>query len=74
MVNERQIKAARSLLDWSQQELAERAGIARFTLIKIETGEARAQEATISKIVAALENEGIVFFETEGRYGVSNKR
>lgn len=74
MVNDRQIKAARSLLDWSQQELADRAGIARFTLIKIETGESRVQDVTIAKIVAAFEKEGIMFFENEGRYGVSSKR
>lgn len=74
MVNERQIKAARSLLDWSQEELAERAGVARFTLIKIETGRARVHDATIAKIVAALEDAGVIFFETEGRFGVSTSR
>lgn len=74
MVNERQIKAARSLLDWSQQELAERAGVARFTLIKIESGDARPQEATVAKIVDALEKGGITFFEADGHIGVSARR
>lgn len=74
MVNERQIKAARGLLDWSQEELAERAGIARFTLIKIEAGSGGAQKETLLKLVEALEKEGVMFFETEGRFGVSTKR
>ncbi|GLK77624.1 hypothetical protein GCM10008171_28780 [Methylopila jiangsuensis] len=73
MVNERQIRAARSLLNWSQQDLADRAGVARFTLIKIEAGEA-AHQATVAKIVTALESEGILFLDADDRYGVSARR
>lgn len=62
------------MLDWSQEELAARAGVARFTLIKIEAGSGRPQEMTMAKIVAALEKGGIAFFEVEGRFGVSAKR
>ena len=49
------LRALRINLGWSQEELAERAGVARYTLTRLETGKAkRAHPSTRRKIAAAL--------------------
>lgn len=64
--NAAQIRAARALLDWSQQILAERSGIARRTVAAIETGDDRVTPASIQAVRDALEAEGIVFLGLDG--------
>ena len=41
----------------SQEELAERSGVARDTISKLETGQRRAYPSTIRKLAAGLEVE-----------------
>jgi transcriptional regulator with XRE-family HTH domain len=57
------IKAARELLRWRQEELANRAGIAISTLRRLEgmTGPLRGQPETKAKIVSALQGAGVAF-------------
>jgi predicted transcriptional regulator len=59
----RQIKAARSLLDWSQERLAETSGVSLPTVRRLEAvdGELGGREDTAGKIVAALEAAGVDF-------------
>jgi transcriptional regulator with XRE-family HTH domain len=59
----RQIKAARSLLDWSQERLAEASGVSIPTVRRLEAadGELGGRENTAGKIVAALEFAGVEF-------------
>ena len=64
--NAAQIRAARALLDWSQQILAERSGIARRTVAAIETGDDHVTAESIRAVQGALEAEGIVFLGLEG--------
>jgi DNA-binding XRE family transcriptional regulator len=67
MVSTRQIKAARALLGWSQDDLAARCSIARRSLARLEAidGRIRGRAQTAAQIVAALEAAGITFFGDE---------
>ena len=63
MLQAGQIRAARALLGWRQQDLAKAAKIGLATIARIEQGEGMVQGhfATIMKIQAALERQGIRF-------------
>jgi transcriptional regulator with XRE-family HTH domain len=56
-------KAARALLGWSQQELAQQAGIATSTVADFERGERTPVPANMDAIKSALERGGITFLE-----------
>ena len=61
-----QIRAARAMLGWSADDLSNRAGIARRTLVAIENAgnDPRANLTTMSKIKGTLEAAGIEFIGT----------
>jgi transcriptional regulator with XRE-family HTH domain len=63
LVDARQIKAARSLLRWKQDQLAQLTGLALSTIRRLERSEGRieANFDTVEKIRQALENAGIEF-------------
>ena len=69
MISRDQIRAARALLDWSQPQLAERAGVSTDLISKIENGVTDGSLKTISKIVGVFSREGIVFTQ----YGVERR-
>jgi transcriptional regulator with XRE-family HTH domain len=54
------LKAARALLGWTQQELADEAGLHHGTLSRFES-EISMHEETIAKIAAAIKRGGIEF-------------
>ena len=58
-----QIRAARALLGWRQEDLAKAAKVGLATIARIEQGEGMVQGnfSTITKIQQALEREGISF-------------
>jgi predicted transcriptional regulator len=58
-----QIKAARALLGWSQDELAKRSGVSQPTIARLEAagGELGGRAETGEKIRRALEKAGIEF-------------
>ena len=60
-----QCRAARALLNWSQPELAERAGFNVTTIIRFESGNG-INNATMRKLVHALGEGGVRFTEDEG--------
>ena len=62
-VSIRQIKAARALLEWSQERLAEEAGVSVPTIKRLEAegGMLGGRSDTAEKIRAALEAGGIEF-------------
>jgi transcriptional regulator with XRE-family HTH domain len=71
-----QIRAARALLGWSQERLADRAGIGLATLKRIEQNEGlvKGNFSTIFNIQKALEQAGIHFTEDDsGEIGVRMK-
>jgi DNA-binding XRE family transcriptional regulator len=56
-----QLRAARALLDWSREKLAEAAGTTSRTLARLEAGETTPRQNTLSAIRAALEQAGVEF-------------
>lgn len=65
IINYKQCKAARMLLDWNQEELCKRAGITKSTIGDFERGARNLRIETMQKVVGVFENEGIRF-ESEG--------
>ena len=74
----RQIKAARSLLGWSQDDLAEKSGISKPTIGRLESQDGETlggRQETGAALVAALEKGGIEFIaENGGGAGVRLKK
>ncbi len=66
MIEPRQIRAARALLNWSQDDLALASGIARSSIKNIENDITAARKDTIHDIQMALENFGIEFIPNSG--------
>jgi transcriptional regulator with XRE-family HTH domain len=62
-VSIRQIKAARALLAWSQEQMAEQSSVSVPTVKRLESsdGPIGGRPETIGKIVAALESGGVEF-------------
>ncbi len=65
-INARQIKAARALLDWSQDRLAEACGLSIATIRKIESGHISPRDSTTSSIEKAFEAAGLEFLGADG--------
>ncbi|MAF98836.1 MAG: transcriptional regulator [Micavibrio sp.] len=61
-----QIRAARALLDWSQQDLAEHADLSQTGIARIENGTNKPNSKTIAKIEAAFDRANIEFIGTSG--------
>lgn len=64
-----QVRAARSLLGWSQQNLAEKAGVAVSTVADFERGQRNLVPNNALAIRQALEAVGILFSETGVSHG-----
>lgn len=61
MVTPRQIRAARALLDWSQQELADKAIVSLNALARLERGAVDPRMSTMAAVEKALTKAGIEF-------------
>jgi transcriptional regulator with XRE-family HTH domain len=61
-----QCRAARGLLDWTQQDLADSAGIGIVTLRQVEAGVSAPRRATLEVIRRALEKAGVEFIDENG--------
>jgi len=62
-----QCRAARGLLAWSQDELAEHSKVSKRTIWRFEVGDVRPHERTLRDVIEAFEAGGIVFLpEKEG--------
>jgi transcriptional regulator with XRE-family HTH domain len=64
-----QIRAARALLDWSQDQLAERAAIGLSTVRDYEKERRGGDVAGAKLIRQVLEDHGVVFLASEGDLG-----
>ena len=62
MVTGTQIRMARAALKWTVEELANKAGVGKNTVWRIEAG-ARGNPATLAAIKRALEGGGIRFVD-----------
>jgi DNA-binding XRE family transcriptional regulator len=71
MITARQSRAARALLDWTQEALAEEALVSLTALKRLEDRrDLKVHESTRVQVQRALEKAGIVFIATEGGRGV----
>ncbi len=61
-----QIRAARALLDWSQSDLADQAGLSQTGIARIENGTNQPNTQTLNKIKGAFEDADIEFLGTSG--------
>jgi predicted transcriptional regulator len=67
-VSIRQIKAARALLGWSQDDLAKHSGISAPTVKRLEAadGNVGGRAATGESLVTALQQAGVEFIAENG--------
>jgi predicted transcriptional regulator len=76
MITSEQVKAARGMLRWNQQDLAAASGISLPAIKRLEQlpGPLAAQSRTVEAIIAAFENADVKFLaEDNGGAGVRLK-
>ena len=71
MITGRQVRAARALLNWKQEMLAEKALVALTALKRMESERGLpVQESTRDQIRRALEAAGVLFVDSDRGHGV----
>jgi len=65
----RMLRVARAMLELSQEELAERAGVSRQTIVRIEAGGKGVAFDAVERVRAALEKAGAVFLPSAAEHG-----
>jgi transcriptional regulator with XRE-family HTH domain len=66
MMTPAQCRAARGLIDWSQQQLAEAARVGVVTVRQFEGGAAEPRRVTMDALGRALESAGVEFIAENG--------
>ncbi len=66
MLNDKQIRAARALLEWTQETLAEASGVARATIRNIEGGASLPRLETMQALEDAFDAAGVEFLPGSG--------
>ena len=66
MITSAQCRAGRGLLDWTQQYLADRAGVGIVTVRQVEAGLNEPRRSTLEVIRRALEAGGVEFIDENG--------
>jgi predicted transcriptional regulator len=66
MTTAAQVRAARALLDWSQADLAAKAGVSTTAINGVERGKADPRVSTVTALRRALEAAGVEFLGDEG--------
>ncbi len=75
MITARQIRAARALLHWKQEMLAEKALVALTALKRLESERGLGvHESTRDQVRRALEKSGVIFIDTDQGLGVMLQR
>lgn len=59
-------RAARGLLNWTQEELAQRADLSRSTIRDYEGCRHQLHRATVIQLRRAFEEEGVIFTDVPG--------
>ena len=66
MITAAQCRAARGLIAWSQQDLAQRAGIGTVAVHQLENGTSSPRRATLDVVRRAFEAAGVEFIDENG--------
>jgi transcriptional regulator with XRE-family HTH domain len=66
MLTPAQCRAARGLIGWNQQELADKAHIGIVTVHQFEAGLSQPRRVTLEAIRRALEAAGVEFIDENG--------
>jgi transcriptional regulator with XRE-family HTH domain len=66
MIDYRQIRAARALLNWSQPDLARASGLATSSIKNIESEAGIARKETLDAIFEAFDRNGVEFLAASG--------
>ena len=61
-----QARAARGLLDWTRDQLADASGVPKRTLVRFENADGGARASTLIAIRAALEAAGVELIPENG--------
>ncbi|WP_238271990.1 helix-turn-helix domain-containing protein [Methylobacterium cerastii] len=61
-----QCRAARAMLGWSREDLAEKSGVSRPTLADFETDKRKPYDRTLADIQRTLETAGLEFIPENG--------
>src|SRR5918994_7825736 len=69
MLSSEQCHAARALLGWTQEELAERAGVSRSTVRGFENGRHELHRGSTAVIRGALDAAGVVLVDPDQETG-----
>jgi transcriptional regulator with XRE-family HTH domain len=69
-----QLKAARQLLDWSQDDVAGASGLDTSTIVNFERGKNSSDRAALADIQKTLEAAGVEFVEIAGAAGVKLRK
>lgn len=60
-ISGRQLAAARSLLNWSQDQLAAAAEVSHLTILHWENEHHSPRQATVDRVVQVIEDRGVEF-------------
>jgi transcriptional regulator with XRE-family HTH domain len=63
IITPNQIRAARALLDWSQNDLGQRTGLSQAAIANIETAKHRPNDSTQAALTKAFSQAGIEFID-----------
>jgi predicted transcriptional regulator len=66
VITPEQCRAARALLAWSQQDLADKSGVGIVTVHQLEAGTSQPRRATVDVVRRAFEAAGVEFIEENG--------
>ena len=71
MIRSAQIRAARALLGWRQEDLSKASGVGTATIYRIEKSDTSVvgYASTLARIQAALEQAGIQFIDNDDAGG-----
>ncbi|MER8524542.1 MULTISPECIES: helix-turn-helix transcriptional regulator [unclassified Mesorhizobium] len=61
-----QVRAARALIDWTRDDLANASGLTVRTLARIESSQTIPRQTTLEALAKALEAAGIEFISQNG--------
>lgn len=71
----RHFRAARVLLDWTQDELARNARVVRRTIVMLESGDGRTRSCNVRAVLAALRAGGVTFAQgDDGKVSLTDEK